>query len=256
MLTGLLVGAVGGLGTNTLAHDARWARALTDYVMAPVGQVFLRLLFMLVVPLLFSALVLGVCELDLGHLGRLGGRMLGYTVVVSAIAVTLGVTLVNLIGPGRGVAISGLTLSAQSQALQATSAPLDTSPVALIVGIVPDNVVRAAANGDMLAISALSLIFGVGLALTKTDAAARLKEAIAGLYDVSMPLLGSVAACTLVSRFDDLRGRVPESSAPSCAGWQCGDDGCARADRLLVLRDSVGWLDEHLNGFGSPAHAG
>lgn len=242
--------------TNPLAHDARWARALTDYVMAPVGQVFLRLLFMLVVPLLFSALVLGVCELDLGHLGRLGGRMLGYTVVVSAIAVILGVTLVNLIGPGRGVAISGLMLSAQSQALQATSAPLDTSPVALIVGIVPDNVVRAAANGDMLAISALSLIFGVGLALTKTDAAARLKEAIAGLYDVSMPLLGSVAACTLVSRFDDLRGRVPESSAPSCAGWQCGDDGCARADRLLVLRDSVGWLDEHLNGFGSPAHAG
>jgi len=192
MLVGLVVGALGGLGVNAFAHDARWARLLTDYAMAPVGQIFLRLLFMLVIPLLFSALVLGVCELDLGHLGRLGGRMLGYTVVVSAIAVTLGVTLVNVIGPGRGVSTEGLALGAQAAALKAAAAPTDTSPVALIVGLFPDNVARAAANGDMLAVIAFSLIFGSGLALTKTQGAARLKEAITGLYDVSMRIIHGV----------------------------------------------------------------
>lgn len=192
MLLGLVAGAFGGLGVNAFAHDARWARLLTDYVALPLGQIFLRLLFMLVIPLLFSALVLGVCELDLKHLGRLGGRMLGYTVVVSAIAVTIGITLVNVIGPGRGVSTAGLALGSQMATLKAAAAPTDTSPVALIVNLFPDNVLKAAANGDMLAVIAFSLIFGGGLALTKTEGAARLKETITGLYDVSMRIIHGV----------------------------------------------------------------
>jgi DAACS family dicarboxylate/amino acid:cation (Na+ or H+) symporter len=73
-------------------------------VAQPVGQIFLRLLFMLVVPLLFSALVLGVTGLgDLRHLGRVGAKTLAYTVFVSTIAVLLGVTLVNLLRPGDGI---------------------------------------------------------------------------------------------------------------------------------------------------------
>ncbi len=192
MLLGLIAGAFGGLGVNAFAHDARWARLLTDYVALPLGQIFLRLLFMLVIPLLFSALVLGVCELDLKHLGRLGGRMLGYTVVVSAIAVTIGITLVNVIGPGRGVSTAGLALGSQMATLKAAAAPTDTSPVALIVNLFPDNVFKAAANGDMLAIIAFSLIFGGGLALTKTEGAERLKQVISGLFDVSMRLIHGV----------------------------------------------------------------
>lgn len=192
MLLGLIAGAFGGLGVNAFAHDARWARLLTDYVALPLGQIFLRLLFMLVIPLLFSALVLGVCELDLKHLGRLGGRMLGYTVVVSAIAVTIGITLVNVIGPGRGVSTAGLAPGSQMATLKAAAAPTDTSPVALIVNLFPDNVFKAAANGDMLAVIAFSLIFGGGLALTRSESAARLKETITGLYDVSMRIIHGV----------------------------------------------------------------
>lgn len=192
MLVGLAAGAGLGLSANAFAHDARWVRIFTEYAAVPVGQIFLRLLFMLVIPLLFSALVLGVCELDLSHLGRLGGRMLGYTVVVSGIAVTIGITLVNVIGPGRGVSTAGLALGAQAASLTAAAAPASTSPVALIVGLFPDNAIKAAASGDMLAVIAFSLIFGTGLALTKTEGAARLKEAITGLYDVSMRIIHGV----------------------------------------------------------------
>mgnify|MGYP003429029834 FL=1 len=192
MLVGLVVGAGSGLAANAFAHDSPWVRGFTDYAAVPVGQIFLRLLFMMVIPLLFAALVLGVAELDLRHLGRLGGRMMGYTVVVSAIAVTIGITLVNVIGPGRGISTEGLALGAQAATLKVASTPLDTSPVALIVGLFPDNVVRAAANGDMLAVIAFSLIFGTGLALTKSEGAARLKDAITGLYDVSMRIIHGV----------------------------------------------------------------
>src|SRR5678816_716267 len=104
MLLGLVLGAVAG----TLAHLAWVERpaleAIIGYVTEPVGAVFLRLLFMLVLPLVVSALALGVAELrDLGRLGRIGWRTLVYTVVVSSIAVALGVAMVNLIRPGEGL---------------------------------------------------------------------------------------------------------------------------------------------------------
>ena len=74
-----------------------------SHVSQPVGKVFLRLLFMLVVPLIFSALVLGITGLgDLKSLGRIGLKTLAYTVVVSSIAVLLGLVLVNVLKPGRG----------------------------------------------------------------------------------------------------------------------------------------------------------
>ena len=60
MLAGFAIGLFGGLLVNLTAGDAAWVNAITTYVIGPAGQVFLRLLFMLVIPLLFSALVTGV----------------------------------------------------------------------------------------------------------------------------------------------------------------------------------------------------
>jgi DAACS family dicarboxylate/amino acid:cation (Na+ or H+) symporter len=76
MLIGLLGGALAGLAANHFARDTTLVRWSIDYVAGPIGQVFLRLLFMLVIPLLFSAIVLGDTDLELRHLGRLGARML------------------------------------------------------------------------------------------------------------------------------------------------------------------------------------
>jgi Na+/H+-dicarboxylate symporter len=103
MLAAVLLGAALGLAANAAAGDAPWLAWVVASLAQPVGQLFLRLLMMLVVPLLFAALVLGLCDLDLRELGRMGARMLGYTVAVSTIAVLIGMALVNLVGPGRGL---------------------------------------------------------------------------------------------------------------------------------------------------------
>ena len=104
MLVGFVAGASLGLMANFLFADAAWLDALVRYVADPVGQVFLRLLFMLVVPLVFSALVLGVVEIgDPRSLGRIGGKTLLYILVVTAAAVTIGLICVNLLQPGRGL---------------------------------------------------------------------------------------------------------------------------------------------------------
>ncbi|WP_437300598.1 dicarboxylate/amino acid:cation symporter [Sorangium sp. So ce426] len=191
MLLGVAVGAAGGLTANAVAAGHPALTWIVDHITYPVGQIFLRLLFMLVLPILFSALVMGVCELDLKHVGRLGLRTLGYTAVVSSIAVLIGLVLVNLIRPGDGLpeAVRGL---AHGGGIKAATAPADTSPVGMIIAMVPDNIFKAAAGGDVLAVITFSLLFGIALSLTQTGAAARLRECIQGLLDVSMRLIEGV----------------------------------------------------------------
>ena len=79
-------------------------QGFTNYVTAPFAKIFLALIFMLIVPLLFSALVVGIAEMgDVRALGRIGWKTLFYTVLLSAVAVLLGLVLVNWLKPGAGV---------------------------------------------------------------------------------------------------------------------------------------------------------
>ena len=74
-------------------------------VIKPIGTVFLQLIFMVVVPLIFSAIVLGVVELgDVGRLGRVGLRCLGMTVLLSGLSVVVGLAVVNIFKPGQTIA--------------------------------------------------------------------------------------------------------------------------------------------------------
>ncbi len=192
ILIGLLIGGGLGLGAKALAHDAAWLLWVIENITLPIGQIFLRLLFMLVIPMLFSALVVGICGLDVRHLGRMGARMLGYTVVVSLIAVLIGMVLTNLIRPGAGLPEELRSIAAANSLTMTIPKPPDTTGASLLVTMFPDNPVSAAANGEMIGVILFSLIFGVGLSFTQTASALRLREAIEGLYDVSMTLIHGV----------------------------------------------------------------
>jgi len=175
MLAGLALGIAAGLVAHgTLGGDPALAWVLT-WIAQPVGKIFLRLLFMLVVPLIFAALVLGVTGLgDLRSLGRIGLKTLAYTVAVSAIAVVLGLVLVNLLRPGEGLseeARARLTSGAADRATVMARAQAPRSGMELLTEIVPANPLRAASEGDMLAWMFFSLLFGIGLSRTRTEAA-------------------------------------------------------------------------------------
>ncbi|MBK8232873.1 MAG: dicarboxylate/amino acid:cation symporter [Candidatus Eisenbacteria bacterium] len=193
MAIGLLVGLVAGVAAHLTFGDAPALAGFVKYVSQPIGQIFLRLLMMLVIPLLFSALALGVAGLgDLRQLGRIGWRTLAYTVVVSAIAVAIGITLVNLVQPGAGLSEATrakLMEGAAGRASGITSAPAPKSGIDLIVSIVPNNPIKAMAEGDMLAVMFFSLLFGIGLAMTPGESARRLEGVLEGLFEVSMRLI-------------------------------------------------------------------
>jgi DAACS family dicarboxylate/amino acid:cation (Na+ or H+) symporter len=207
--TRILIGAALGLGAGVTAFylfgDAPALANVIRYGTQPIGQVFLRLLMMLVIPLVFAALALGVAGLgDLGSLGRVGLKTLLYTVAVSAVAVAIGVTLVQLFRPGEGLSDATrerLVAGASERAAAFSAAPAPKTGIDLFVQIVPDNPVRAAAGGDMLAVMFFSLMIGIGLLLTRTEAARSLEQALQGLFDVGLRLIHVVIAFAPIGVF-------------------------------------------------------
>ena len=107
--TKLLIALVLGIACGTLLHARQdaWLVSANTHLLQPIGQIFLRLIFMIVVPMVFSALALGVFELGRRHgLGAVAGKTLFYTVVASSLSVIIGLVLVNVLGPGRGLTIA------------------------------------------------------------------------------------------------------------------------------------------------------
>lgn len=139
-----------------------------------IGDLFMRLLRMIIVPLVMTSIITGVASIGGGRaLGRLFTKAMGYYVLSSLLAILVGLVLVNAIGPG---------INAQFIDAAGASAPTVTlpgSPAQLLLDIAPENIVRAAASGDMLALIFFSIIFGAAIiALPEKP-----RETLSGFFD-------------------------------------------------------------------------
>jgi DAACS family dicarboxylate/amino acid:cation (Na+ or H+) symporter len=194
MLAGLATGLVLGVAAHLAWGGSPLLERFVKLVTEPGGKIFLRLLFMLVIPLIVSALALGVAGLgDLRSLGRIGLKTFAYTVVVSFIAVMIGVGMINWLRPGEGLSDAlRARLSAQASAAPQAAPTNGAGGVDFLVALVPNNAIKAMVDGDMLAVMVFALLLGIGLAMTRTEAARRFEDALQGVYDVVMRLLGMV----------------------------------------------------------------
>jgi DAACS family dicarboxylate/amino acid:cation (Na+ or H+) symporter len=199
MLIGFLLGLVVGMTVHyTVGADALWVDRVMTYVTQPVATIFLRLIFMLVIPLLFSALVIGVSEMgDVRAFGRVGWKTLAYTVLMSGLAVVLGLVLVNLFKPGAGIdeaqAMQLLSENAERARGIVSDATSQPKGMDMLLSIVPDNIVAAASsNSTILSVMFFALMMGVGMVMTRTDGTDVLRRGIQGLFEVSMTLIGLV----------------------------------------------------------------
>jgi Na+/H+-dicarboxylate symporter len=195
MLIGFIVGLVAGLTAYSTQRDAAWIEIVTTYVTEPIGQIFLRLLFMLVIPLLVSALVVGIAEMgEVRALKRVGLRTLAYTIIVSSIGVAVSLAVVNFFRPGAGVDRAAATemleqSSGRAGEIVKTGAE-QPSGVDAFVSIIPNNFIEAAgSNSAILSVMFFALFFGIGLLITDTPNARALKRGFEGLFDVTMRLI-------------------------------------------------------------------
>ena len=197
MLIGFALGLGLGLMVFVTASGAPWVETVTRYVTGPIGQIFLRLLFMLVIPLLFSALVVGISEMgEIAALRRVGIRTIVYTVLISTVAVAVSLIVVNLLRPGEGVdpLVAQRMLADTREGAQAiVSAGTDRpSGVDALINIIPSNIFSAAAANDILAVMFFALFFGIGMVLVQSRQTETLKTAIEGVFETSMKLIGVV----------------------------------------------------------------
>lgn len=206
ILIGFVTGLVAGLLAYTFARDAAWVDTLVTYVTGPIGQVFLRLLFMLVIPLLFSALVVGIADMgEIRKLKAVGIRTLVYTVVVSSISVAVALACVNILRPGGGVgpaAAQELLDQGRENAGAIVQAGAEAKTgVEALLSIVPNNVVAAMSQNDILAVMFFALFFGIGLLVVESRRTAVLKDAIEGVFEVAMKLIGFVIQLAPIAIF-------------------------------------------------------
>lgn len=169
IVIGMVVGALIGLPLNILAGkgiiDEGLARTAASWGKS-LGDLFLRLLQMLVVPLILSSLVSSVGRIgSMGELGKLGGRTMGYYLLTSALAIVTGLLVVNLINPGVGTTLDleGAKAASAHIAQQAAEGERSVGAIlwAQLLRMIPKNPVSAAAGGDMLAIIFFAIMLGV-----------------------------------------------------------------------------------------------
>jgi len=127
-------------------------------VLAPIGKIFITLLKMLIVPLVFSSLVVGTASLgDPRKLGRIGAKTIALYLVTTAIAIVIGLVLGNVLQPGSGMALSVDT--------SGFKAPVPPSIIDVLLGIFPDNIAKSLTEANMLQIIVFALFFGVSAVL-------------------------------------------------------------------------------------------
>jgi DAACS family dicarboxylate/amino acid:cation (Na+ or H+) symporter len=198
---GLVTGAAGGILCNTFFKGHPALLGFIKYASEPVGRIFLNLLIMVVIPLVFASLALGVAGIgNLKQLGRIGLRTMLYFLLVTAAAVTIGLVLVNTIRPGAALpqeTQKGLMEAYGQQAAEMQGKAKETTfGIQTLVNIVPRNPFFAMSgresnngNPDMLAVIFFALMVGVGLTLIKPERAQPLMRVLEAVYDVAVIII-------------------------------------------------------------------
>ncbi len=194
ILIGLLIGTLGGVAASALWGDTALLAWTVDYLAQPIGQIFLRLLLMVVLPLVFSTLVLGIAGLgDLKELGRMGAKTLGFFVATTTLAASLGLAVVNVVRPGEAIDAQLGAAVVQTFAPQASAtvaAAESDVGISAFINIVPSNPIAAAVQGDLLAFIFFTIVFGVALTQIPKEASAPVLRFLDGVAKAVMVMIG------------------------------------------------------------------
>jgi Na+/H+-dicarboxylate symporter len=196
----ILIGIFAGLIAGGILG---WVMGPKATVFGWLGVLFLRALKMIIVPLIVASMIVGITSLgDIRRLGRTGLVTVLYYLATTAVAVAIGLVLVNLIQPGAGDS------QAATAAGLATSAE-DFSFLDVILGMIPENVVQAAANLDILPLIVFSLLFG-GVLTTIGERGAPLVRLFQGINEVIMRLVHLIMWFAPLGIFGLVAGKMGE----------------------------------------------
>lgn len=196
ILLGLAFGLVAGLVSNHFWGDTQTLSWIIRNVADPIGQIFLSMLFMVVIPLVFTSIALGVAGMgDAKQLGRVGGKAFGIFILTTGAAVVVGLTLVNVFKPGAALdpAVRAELLETYSSlASDRISASEEHGGFGIhtFVNIVPRNPIAAASSGDMLGLIFFTIVFGIALTRLPAAVSAPVIKVLEGIGQAVSVMIG------------------------------------------------------------------
>lgn len=235
ILIGLALGAIAGLVVHGSPQLRPLAQPVIHHLTAPLGQLFLSLLLMLVVPLVFASLVTGVAGIgDLRRLGRVGLRSFGLSLALSALSVLIGLALSHLLAPGAHLDASSASAlqsaysaDAGKQIAKAAPAAEAGAPLAQVIeAVVPRNPLASVAQPvpNMLHLMFFALALGLGATLLPRARADALLAPLESLYEITAALIGLVMRLAPWAVFCLVFNNVAQfgSSLLASLGWFVG----------------------------------
>lgn len=159
LILGIVVGAV-------LHNQPEIKDSIVTNVLTPLGKIFISLIKMIVIPIVFSTLILGIAGVgSTKSLGRLGFKTILYFEIITTIAILVGLVAANILHPGSGIDMSQLVQTDISQYKHTTEEVQSQSHgiMQTILSLIPTNIISSMAHGEMLPVIFFAVLFGIGL---------------------------------------------------------------------------------------------
>jgi proton glutamate symport protein len=236
----ILLGLVLGIGIGIWVHGAGADANVLAWLNVP-SRIFLSLIKCIVAPLIVTMLVVGIAGAsDLGSVGRLGLRSFGYFLVVTSLALVVGLVAVNLVQPGVGVA---LPQESTTGAREITANAAKLTAQQHLINIVPSSVVKAAADNEVLPLVVFSLMFAVAVLLLreKGKPIVQLCEAVAEAMFVFTGFVMKLAPLGVAAAIAEAIGRSGPEVLGNLAALVLTLYGALVAFLLLVLLPIALW---------------
>ena len=209
ILIGMVAGLLVGIIAATLDHfgvllpaegqqgwiAGTWGGVVVDWIK-PFGQIFINVLKAIAVPLIVASLIKGISDLrGLSSLSAMGGRTIALYLATTVVAASLGLVVVNLFGPGRGITeetrakLTAETMTAVEARIKTAEMVKEQGPLQMLVDMFPSNIVEAMAEADMLKIILFTIFFAVGMILVPEEKSSPVKAFFDGLNEVILKLI-------------------------------------------------------------------
>jgi proton glutamate symport protein len=193
IVAGLTLGIAVGWYFNTHPLHQAWVSA---EILKPLGDIFLRMMKMVVVPIVFCCMTLGIAGGDNKSFGRMGAKALGYFFAITSLAIVLGLVLANLLQPGAGMDISGIAVGTATVKVESSKGAL-----LILQNIVPDNIFVALTEGKLLSVLFFAVLFGLALNALSREKSAPVLAVLQGILDGMFKVVGMVMAYSPIGVF-------------------------------------------------------
>jgi Na+/H+-dicarboxylate symporter len=214
----ILIGMAAGIAFGVAANQLGWADFVKDWIK-PFGTIFINSLKLIAIPLIVASLIKGITDLkDISKLSAMGGRTIAIYIGTTVLAIVIGLGIVNMVGPGRGLdestrdnLLNDFAADAGKR-IMAAEQQREAGPLQALVDLVPDNIIGAAtSNGNMLQVIFFVICFGIGLILIDPKKSKPVKDFFDGVNEVVLKLIDLIMIAAPYGVFALLAALVVES---------------------------------------------